>query len=214
MKSMPSSLSWPGSGNGGCCVATPMWNIIALKATIQPAIMDDTSAKRLPFIVKIAPRFLSCRKLKNNATQGPNVHGTVTAAFVILDDFRRHVHGRASKTVHSQTTTQSSFGRATRALHRPLVFREYLGRTKVDEFDHSEVIQKNVSRPVSSYTKFCTDEHSLSGLISRWTIPLECRYARPSSICMVYTWIMPSSSIRPYSNRAARLPPWQYSSKM
>ena len=30
MKLMPNSLSWPGSGKGGCCVATPIWNMIAL----------------------------------------------------------------------------------------------------------------------------------------------------------------------------------------
>lgn len=56
--------------------------------------------------------------------------------------------------------------------------------------------------------------HVLSGLISRCSMPFECRYSRPDRICEAYILVTSSSSMRPVSRAFAKLPLEQYSSKI
>lgn len=55
MNSIPSSDSSPCSGNGGACVAIPIWNMIALRRYGQSGFRVGVSYS--PFVVQVAPRF-------------------------------------------------------------------------------------------------------------------------------------------------------------
>src|SRR5712672_3200202 len=98
----------------------------------------------VPFVVEVTPWFLSGCELEHDASHRPDVHRTVPTAGIVLDDLRRHVHGRTGQTTaqaDAESAPEDALCRTTRSHHRTMVLGEYLRRAKVDKLDHTKVIQ-------------------------------------------------------------------------
>lgn len=94
----------------------------------------------VPFVVQVTPRFLSRREFEYNTSHGPDVHRTVSATGIVLDDFRRHVHGGARQPAaqgNPKTAPEKAFCRTTGTHHRTVVPRKNLCCPKVDELYHT-----------------------------------------------------------------------------
>jgi hypothetical protein len=119
----------------------------------------------------------------------------MATSFIILDDLRRHVHRCAREAItHGWERAEGMVvvmtniaGCAAGPLKCTMVFGEDFCSAEVDEFDDAEMIEENIYKSISDAYMWLNCRDLLSGLMSRWTTPFECRYAKPSNIWRVYT---------------------------
>ena len=71
----------------------------------------------------------------------------MSTPFVILDDFRGHVHRSASQTIANSGKAihpHENLWSAPRSLHGPLILSQDLRCTEVNELDDAHVVQQNI----------------------------------------------------------------------
>ena len=97
--------------------------------------------------------------------------------FLVFDDFRRHIHRRASETViHGQTVQtwalirrKRGIGDATGPLYCPLILDQNFGCTEIYQFDGTSSIEENVCNARNALVSDDLRDTRcvLSGLMSR-----------------------------------------------
>ena len=96
-----------------------------------------------PLVVERCPRSAAGAHLKDDAAEGPNVNGALSAFILAFDDFRRHVHGGAGHGFLFPGDPGGAGGRVV-GLKGFALARDDFGRAEVDVFDHAIVVEENV----------------------------------------------------------------------
>lgn len=126
-----------------------------------------------PLIVERGPGATTGRHLKDDAAKRPDVDGTLAAFVGALDDFRRHVHGSSGHGFLLAGQAGGGVGEVGVVWLEGLVLAgDDFSGTEVDIFDYSVVIEEDVYRRSALYDRSLSSVSVLSGLMSRWQMPL------------------------------------------
>ncbi len=181
-------------------IEAPFQEPDALSAQLLPARQLRWVALRdvvhdSPFVVQTRPGATARAHFEDDAAERPDVDGAEAAFVAAFDDFGGHVHWGSGHGflllrdfgqgggVECFVVGGRCFGWGLEGF---VLASDDLGGTKVHVLYNAIVVEEDVWRAARSENGSVEGFgglNLLSGLISRWAIPLWCRYAKPSNIC-------------------------------